>query len=432
MKRFVGSVAVMALIGLFSWSVVWGQTVPPGAPTPPKAPATQPNVPPPTPPKAPVTPPDVPATPPKAPVTPPNVPVTPPKAPAEATEKKQPETVQPNRSLKDESWYAIIFNGERVGSMHTTVEEVVISGQDNAPAQKSYVFLRELFSANAALLPYLKLNEEMQFNAADMIYQKSIIKMSLADKRELTLKGIKEGSNLKFSATILVPSPSGEPVPQTSVQEFKGKENFYSEQALGLLLLSKNWEVNKSYPLKLISPYNPNNLFVDAQFFIKEKTTQKIMGVMTEGYLCSLTILDLASTVEEMEYFIGLNGVMLKQSTGNLVIIKSTKEESVTQDSNKRVFERKGRVDPFMQRLTPIVGGGRPLSGDDIAKAVTGTQGAKITDALLNEAREQLQLMKDIYAKAPEVERDRLLVVPYQIIPHQIDRKFQSRPYFLL
>mgnify|MGYP001589076176 FL=1 len=363
MRRFVGSFTVMVLAGLLSEAVLWGQTVP---------------------------------------------------APAPA-DKKPPEAVQPNRFVKDEGWYAILFNGERIGSMHTTIEETIIPGQGNDPAQKSYVFLREVSSNNPASLPYLKLNEEMQFNASDMVFQKSTLRMSLTDKREVTLKGIKDGNNIKFSATVLMPSSSGEPVSQASAQEFKGNENFYSEQALGLLLITNKWAVSQSHPLKLISPYNPNNLFVDAHLFIKEKTTQKIMGAMTEGYLCSLTILDPASTVEEMEYFIGLNGVILKQAADNLAIIKTTKEESATQGSSQRVFARDGRIDPFMLRLTPVVGSGR--SGiDETAKPITESKSTTLLLALLTEAREQLQLMKEIHEKTPEDARDKLLVVPYQRI----------------
>jgi len=297
--------------------------------------------------------------------------------------------------------------------MHTTIEESAIA----TPAQKSYVFLREVFSGKPEALPYLKLNEEMQFNAADMSFRKlTTLKMLLADKREITLNGIKDGANVKFSATVLVPSSSGESVSEKSVQEFKGNENFYSEQALGLLLITNNWAVNQSYPLKFISPYSPKNLFVDAQLSIKEKTTQKIMGVMTEGYLCTLMILDTASSVGELEYFIGLNGVILKQSTANLSIIKTSKEESLTQESAKRIFERRGRMDPFMLRLTPMVGGGHPAGGDETPIPVTSTQPTRILEALLTEAREQLQLMKDIYEKTPETERDKFLVVPYQRI----------------
>ena len=364
MKRFIGSLTVIAWAGLLSGSVLWGQTVPPPAPA--------------------------------------------------AADKKQPEAVQPNRSIKDESWYAIIFNGERIGSMHTTIEERTIPGPDNTPAHKSYVFLREFSSNSPAPLPYLKLTEEMQFNATDMVFQKSTLRMSLTDKREVILNGIKDGNSIKFSSIVRVPSPSGEPVSEKSVQEFKGDENFYSEQALGLLLISNNWAVNQSYPLKLISPYNPNNLFADAHLMIKEKSTQKIMGVMTEGYLCALMILDPASSVKEMEYFIGLNGVILKQASTNLSIVKTTKEESAALESSKKIFERKGRIDPFVLRLTPFVGG-RPGSVD-VAKPITDTRGALIITALLTEAREQLQLMKEIYEKTPEDERDKLLVVPYQRI----------------
>ena len=334
---------------------------------------------------------------------------------APAADKKPPETLQSNRAAKDESWYSIIFNGEKVGLMHTTIDEVTISAPGNAPVQKSYVFLREVDSNRPDALPYLKLSEEMQLNSSSMALQKSTLKMVLTDKRELTLRGLKDGDNIKFSTTILTPSSSGEPVSQTSNQEFAGDENIYSEQALGFLLIANKWTVNQSFPIKLISPYNPTNLFVDAHLTIKEKTSQKIMEVMTEGYLCSLMILDPASSVKEMEYFIGLNGVILKQATSNISIIKTVKEDSLIQASNKRVFERRGRVDPFVLRLTPI-GGGRPKEGDDAPKNPEKIKDDKLIVAFLTEAREQLQLMKDIYEKTPEDQKDKLLVVPYQRI----------------
>jgi hypothetical protein len=363
MRRLVGVFIVIAWSGLLSGAVLWGQAAP--APVP--------------------------------------------------ADKKQPEVVQPNRFIKDESWYAIIFNGERIGSMHTTIEEVTIPGQGVAPAQKSYVFLREVLSSKPEAFPYLKLNEEMQFNASGMGFQKLTLKMSLTDKRELGLKGSKDGNNLKFTVTVLIPSPSGQPVSQSSVQEFKENENFYCEQSLGLLLITNNWAVNQSYPLKLISPYNPNNLFAAAHLMIKEKSSQKIMGVMTEGYLCTLMILDPASSVKEMEYFIGLNGVILKQTADSLSIVKTTREESVTPEASNKIFERKGRIDPFMLRLTPVVAGGRPPEVGDVITS-TDTPGIKLITVLLTEAREQLQLMKEIYEKTPEEDRDKLLVVPYQRI----------------
>lgn len=331
-----------------------------------------------------------------------------------ATDKKQPETSQQGRFNKDESWYTIVLNGEKAGSRHTTIDEISIQAQGSSATQKAYVFLQEVSLNNPKALPYIKLSEEMQFNASDMAFIKSTLRMTLADKREVVLKGIKDDNKIKFSATIITPAPSGEPVSQTINQEFADGENFYSEQALGLLLITSNWTSNQSYPLKLINSYNPNNLFADTQLFINEKTTQRVMGVMTEGYLCKLMILDPLSKVQEIEYFIGLNGAVLKQTIGNLATIKIPQEEYTSGIVAKRVFERKGRIDPFVPRLTAIGTGTAALGtgekkGDD-------NKGNTQTLVWLTEAREQLQFMKNTYEKTPAEERDELLVQPYQRI----------------
>ncbi|MBI5778761.1 MAG: general secretion pathway protein GspB [Planctomycetes bacterium] len=332
-------------------------------------------------------------------------------APA-AADKKQPEAGQPSRFVKDESWYTIVLNGEKVGSRHTTLDEIPVQVQGSTATQKAYVFLQEVFLGNPAALPYVKLSEEMQFNASDMTLLKSTLRLSLADKREIVLKGNREGDKLMFVTTIITPVPSGEPVSQPPAnQEFADGENLYSEQALGFLLINNNWTVNQSYPLKLINSYNPGNLFADAHLMIREKTTQRIMGVPTEGYMCSLVVMDPSSSVKDMEYFIGLNGMVLKQATGNLTAIKISQEEYASGMAAKRVFEPKGRIDPFVPRLTAI-GPGR-TSGSDTPVTPPKTP---IGDVWLTEAREQLQLMKDIYEKTPAEERDALLVAPYQRI----------------
>ena len=136
-----------------------------------------------------------------------------------------------------------------------------MQAQGSTATQKAYVFLQESFLNNPAALPYIKLSEEIQFNASDMAFMKSTLRMLLADKREIVLKGGRDGDKIKFSTTIITPVPSGEPVsqPPTS-QEFTDVENLYSEQSLGFLLINNNWTVNQSYQLKLINSYNPNNL----------------------------------------------------------------------------------------------------------------------------------------------------------------------------
>ncbi|MEW6027501.1 MAG: general secretion pathway protein GspB [Planctomycetota bacterium] len=338
---------------------------------------------------------------------------TPPPPPS--VDGKQPEQNQPGRVLKDDGWYAIILNGERVGSRHSTVDEITVSSQESSGTQKAYAFLQEAIINNPiTALPYTKLTEEAEFSASDMSFIKSTLRMTLVDKREITLKGSRDGNKMEFSTTVSTPVPSGEPVSEAGPPlELAGSEVLYSEQALGLLLIANNWSVNQTYSLKLINSYNPNNLFTNANLMIKEKTTQRIMEVPTEGYICSMIILDPASSVDAMEYFIGLNGVVLKQSTANLSVVKIPQEQYTSGlTAAKRIFQRKGRIDPFVPRLTAI---GVGVSPETDRKPPEHKKDKQMI-AWLTEAREQLQLMRDIYDKTPADERDKLLEEPYKRI----------------
>ena len=323
--------------------------------------------------------------------------------PSEKVIKNLPETAK-----NDDSWYIISLKGEKIGYMNSSFSELDNTTQENSQPQKLYKFLREISFIKPSFLPYQKLTEEIQVNADSLDFQSLNLKLLLIDNRELILKGLKDGNKVKFSKTVQRVSSTNEQIPETSTQEFTSKENLYSEQVLGAALIKNNWSVTQSYPLRFISSYNLSSPFVDAHLAVKEKTSQTIMGTPTEGYLCSLMILDPAASVKEIEYFIGLNGILLKQTIGDINIIKVPKEEF----TNKPVFERGGRLDPFTIKLTPVI---KTTSLPPDRQPPTPQPDDKLL-ILLKEAENQLKLMKDIYDKTPEEDRDKLLSAPYQKI----------------
>ncbi|MFH1230155.1 MAG: hypothetical protein V1709_01520 [Planctomycetota bacterium] len=321
----------------------------------------------------------------------------------------------PETAKNDESWYVILLKGEKIGYMNTSFSELNNTSQKNSQVQKLYKFLREISFIKPSFLPYQKLTEEIQVNVDSLDFQSLNLKLLLIDNREFILKGIKDENKVKFSITVQTVSSTNEPIPETSNQEFTPKENFYSEQLLGTALIENNWSVNQSYPLRFISYYNSSNFFTNAHLMVKEKTSQTIMGTPTEGYLCSLIILDPAASVKEIEYFIGLNGILLKQTIGDINIIKVTKEEFANKvNNNKPIFERRGRPDPFTIKLTPVIKKSSPNT-TSLQQPPTLPPDIQLL-TLLKQAEDQLKLMKDIYDKTPEEERDKLLSAPYQKI----------------
>lgn len=326
---------------------------------------------------------------------------------SEKVVKNSPETAK-----NDESWYVISLKEEKIGYMNTSFSESNNTSQEKSQPQKLYKFLREISFIKPSFLSYQKLTEEIQVNADSLDFQSLNLKLLLTDNREFILKGLKDGNKVKFFITTQTASSTNKQIPETSTQEFTSKENFYPEQLLGTALIKNNWSVTQSYPLTFISYYNLSNFFVDAHLTVKEKTSQAIIGTPTEGYLCSLIILDPAASVKEIEYFIGLNGILLKQTIGDINIIKVAKEEFTNKvNNNKHIFERRGRSDPFTIKLSPVAKKGSTPTPPQPPLAPPPE-----LFALLKQAEEQLKLMKDIYDKTPEEERDKLLSAPYQKI----------------
>ncbi|MFH0889149.1 MAG: hypothetical protein V1871_08085 [Planctomycetota bacterium] len=328
---------------------------------------------------------------------------------SEKVVKNSPETAK-----NDESWYIILLKGEKIGYMNTSFSESNNTSQEKSQPKKLYKFSREISFIKPSFLPYQKLTEEIQVNADSLDFQSLNLKLLLTDNREFILKGFKNENKVKFFITVQTASSTNKPIPETSTKEFTSKENFYSEQLLGIALIKNNWSVTQSYPLRFISNYNLSNFFTDAHLMVREKTSQMIMGTTTEGYLCSLIILDHASSIKEIEYFIGSNGILLRQTIGDINIIKIAKEEFANKvNNNKRIFERKGRPDPFAIKLSPIAKKGSPPTTQPPQQPPSPPPELF---ALLKQAEDQLKLMKDIYDKTPEEERDKLLSAPYQKI----------------
>ncbi|MDI6732398.1 MAG: hypothetical protein QME16_00500 [Planctomycetota bacterium] len=333
------------------------------------------------------------------------------------------------KEVGDESWYMILLNAEKVGFMRHTFNEIssvpdgttspIHRGRGEPQKDKVFASLREITLNKPTFLPYVKLTEEIQLVLSNPILQKAIIKMVLPDKTEITIKGTIEADKILFST--IHQKSSGEQTPEKR-DGFFLNDNLLAEYLFGTSLIVNKWEVNQSCSLKFINLYNINNIFADANMMVKEKTSQKIMGVMTEGHICSLVISDPTSPVKEIEYFIGKDSYILKQtarhSSGALDFIKTSKEDAMS-EKVKPVFERRGRIDPFTTRLTRATKKETtPTSSpkkDETLPPGPDPEG-KYVLALLHEAGEQLQLMKDIHGKTPREERDALLVVPYQRI----------------
>jgi hypothetical protein len=336
--------------------------------------------------------------------------------PTSNSEKNQSENIikDPYESNKDtESWYIISLKEEKIGHLNTSLGEL----NNNPQAQKLYKFKKDISLAKPSFLSYQKLSEEIEVDINDLSIQSLNIKVSLLDNRECVITSTKDGTKIKISITTQTISSANEKISETKNQEFSSQDNVYSEQLLGAALIKNNWSVNQSYPIKFINYYNANNFFADAHLMVKEQASQIIMGIPTEGYLCSLIILDPTSNVKEIEYFIGLNGVLLKQTIGDITITKVTKDEFSNKEinTNKRVFESKGRPDPFTIKLSPIAKkNSSPTTSSQSIPPPPGPDTQLL--ALLKEAEDQLKLMRDIYDKTPENKKDELLSPPYQKI----------------
>jgi predicted house-cleaning noncanonical NTP pyrophosphatase (MazG superfamily) len=324
----------------------------------------------------------------------------------------QPATPEKSRVINDESWYAILLKGEKIGTMHTAFYEETITSTNTS--EKFFLFSRAISITKSSFLTYLALNEETYFSSDNLLLQKLYVSLSLLNKDEIILKGNRDDGRIKLSII------KNEQTPKPQSYDIHD-ENLYSEQLLGIAMIKNNWAVNQSYPLRIINPYNPTNFITDAHLMIKEKSSQEIMGINTGGFICSLLILDLKATVKEIEYFISPQGIILKQIMGDINIIKITKEETVSPIASKRVFEQKGRLDPFTVKMTPIKKETqKPLVSKTPEPKLSAEE--KQILSMLQEAEEQLNLMKKIYETTLPEKRDKPLVSPYQKILDIYDR----------
>jgi hypothetical protein len=321
----------------------------------------------------------------------------------------QSGTSEKSRVINDESRYVILLKEEKIGTMHAVFyDETITSTSALAPINVGIGFSRVISITKSSFLSYLALNEETYFSSNNLLLQKLYLTFSLVNKDVMILKGTRDTDKIKLSVI------KNEQTSESQSYEVSD-EDIYSEQLLGIAMIKNNWSVNQSYPLRIINPYNPNNLITDAHFMIKEKSSQEIMGITTDGFNCSLLILDPQASVKEIEYFISTKGVILKQIMGDISIIKIAKEESVSTTSGKRVFERKGRIDPFTVKMTPMKKETKQPIGPPKKPKEVLPQDKQIV-SMLQEAEEQLNLMRKIHETTLPEERDKLLTSPYQKI----------------
>jgi len=322
------------------------------------------------------------------------------------------------REIKNESWHAIQFRGKKVGSMHSIFSEVTSIPEDEVAVRKTYQFSREITldipvtatGKDALPLTYQRLTEETSFEAESLTFQSLYIKITFADKREITIRGEMAENKVKIDTTTkITPTDLVNPPPVKS--EFIPKKNFFSEQLIGMAILRNNWEPGQSSSIQLIGQFIPGTYFTDAVFLIKDKSTQEIMGKPVDGYNCSLTFQDKSGGQKAVEYFYGLDGILQKQIIeGGLVIIKTTQDQASSGTEARLYFVRNGRPDPFISTMTFIRNTKSSIvetPGDR-----SPTKPDQVWGPFIKQAEEYLKEMKDLYEKTTEEKRPEVLA-PY-------------------
>ncbi|MFA5795131.1 MAG: hypothetical protein WC980_08745 [Candidatus Brocadiia bacterium] len=319
------------------------------------------------------------------------------------------QTVTPTNT--SESWYAII--GKLAGSKEVKMgyEVVTIELLDTQSASQSKQYKvktemelkKQMISEAAGTRIIGEILFETQAPGAGqkgrMKLIKSEVRATMPSIKEVIVKykAVSEGEKMRISVFNDLPGKEFENNPE---------EPYITGQEIGIYLVSQGIEVNQSYPIKLL---DISNYCVSALLIVKEKI---LPGSEKEQlkYRCNLIVSSPTALYKEIEYIIDANGIVLEEhivlnnQLGEITLLKTTKEDALIEE--RPVFGKKGRDDPFKQKVTKTKKGGPPPLPPPVPQVDQ-------VEKLLKEAEEKLEQMKKIYEQVPEEERGDAMSVPY-------------------
>ncbi|MFH1226662.1 MAG: hypothetical protein V1701_02010 [Planctomycetota bacterium] len=306
-----------------------------------------------------------------------------------------------------EVWYAIIgklagSKERKMGYEAVTIELIVAQSTDQNKQYKvkSEMELKKQMIEAAGtriigeILFEIQAPTPGQKNRMKLI--KSEVRATVPSAKEVVLKykAVPEGGKTRISVFNDLQGKEFENNPE---------EPYITGQEIGVYLVSQGLEINQSYSIKLL---DTSNYFVPALLIVKEKIMPESEKDQTK-YRCNLIVSSPTALYKEIEYVIDANGIVLTEhivlnnQLGEIIISRTTKEDALAEE--KSVFEKRGRDDPFRQKLT------KPGKTTQI----TSTNPPEDIEKLLAEAEEKLEQMKKICEQVPEEERGDAMSEPY-------------------